>query len=135
MVRDGARLADIALALGIESPSAITMALGDDPDYLAARECSLEMRLEQREAELEGAARTENIARVSCADRLLNHARWRCEREAPHRWGVKQSVTHNMRGNVQVDLGFADALLQNVRTFDQPAAQLPAPPSDDEDEA
>jgi hypothetical protein len=66
------------------TPSAICNQLADDPDYQAAREASLEARMDDRESELEEAT---DMISVSRASKLLSHAAWRAERECPQRWG------------------------------------------------
>ena len=88
-IAQGKRLTDIAHALGYKDHSAIVHRLRDDPAYLQAREIGAEARLDQREADLETASDSVTIAR---ARELMSQARWRCEREFPHRWGAKQSV-------------------------------------------
>ena len=89
-ISQGQRLTDIAHALGYKDHSAIVHRLKDDPEYLVAREVGAEARLEARESDLEAASSSVTVAR---ADRLLGHARWRCEREFPARWGAKQQMT------------------------------------------
>ena len=89
----GEHLKSIADDLGISVP-AISQQLAKDEDYRAAREQSLEARLDQREDEVEASTDMLNLAR---ARELLSHARWRCEREAPHRWGKDSSV------NIQIN--------------------------------
>lgn len=85
----GDYLSDIAVDLGL-SPhaTAISNALSSDPEYQRAREWSLDSRMVRRESELESA----DPASVPRARELLSHARWRAEREAPHRWGQKQQL-------------------------------------------
>jgi len=89
-VRAGKRLIDIAKGLGLTSHAAISLVLSKDPEYQLAREIGAESRLEQRETELEASQDPLTLAR---ARELLSHARWRAEREFPHRWGQKQEVT------------------------------------------
>mgnify|MGYP001605672671 CR=1 FL=1 len=93
----GQRLTDIAASLGLKTHSAIVNRLGNDPEYIIARETGAEARLEARERDLEGAMESVTVAR---ADKLLGHARWRCEREFPHRWGAKQQLTVEHRVTV-----------------------------------
>lgn len=80
---DGKRLSDIARQLGV-SHQALSAPLQDDPDYLAAMDASLDVRMDQREDELESAQDQLAVAR---ARELLSHARFRAERLAPARWG------------------------------------------------
>lgn len=120
MVRAGLRTGDIALTLGLQSPHAISMALSDDPEYQAAGRIGEALRLEALEEQLARAADSVSVTR---ADRLINHQHWRMERRFPDQWGAKQSVTHSVAGNVQVDMGFAGDILQARRVF----TELPAP--------
>ena len=85
-VAAGEKLRDIGKSYGVTA-NAITNVLVDDPDYQLARVSGLESRLDQREHELE---ESNDQVSVSRARELLSHARWRCEREAPHKWGAKQ---------------------------------------------
>ena len=91
-VATGAYLRDIAKKFGT-SPGRISDNLKADPQYLQAREVALEIRLEDREQALETAPPL--MAEISRATALLRQANWRCEREAPHRWGAKQEITHH----------------------------------------
>ena len=89
-VAAGHRLADIAKDLGLAGKGqAISNQLANDPEYQSARESGLAARLDQRESEMEVADR-EDVPR---ARELLNHARWRAERECPRRWGAKQEIS------------------------------------------
>lgn len=92
-IATGARLVDLAQQFGYSSPSAIYNRLRDDPEYHVAREIGNDMRMEIREKELESADDSVKVAR---ARELLSHARWRAEREHPHRWGQRthQTVEH-----------------------------------------
>lgn len=109
----GERLTDIATSLGFADHSAIIHRLKGDPQYMVAREVGTEARMENRERELE---RAEESVTVTRADRLLNHARWKAEREFPHRWGQKQEVTHNHQVTVSAGLvGRAGDLLERMR--------------------
>ena len=88
-VAAGHYLAQIAHSLGLAGKGqAISNALANDPEYQAAREMGLESKLATREAQLEE-SEPQNVPR---ARELLSHARWRAEREAPHRWGAKQQM-------------------------------------------
>ena len=94
-MRQGHRLVDIAKDMGFSSHASISMRLKDDPDYQAAKLDSLAQVLDQRERELEAA--TDNVT-LTRADRLLNHARWRAEREGAAIWGARQETTITHRG-------------------------------------
>ena len=84
-VAAGETVYNIGKSLGVKGRQAISNVLANDPEYIAAKEMGLDMRLGSREEELEHAA-PESVPR---ARELLSHARWRAEREAPHRWGAK----------------------------------------------
>lgn len=86
----GRYLKDIAAELGV-SHAAISQYLATDPDYVKAREIGAGEKIEARERELEVAPDALTLAR---ARELLSHARWRAEREFPHRWGQRQEITH-----------------------------------------
>jgi len=103
-VATGAYLVDIAAQFGIQPP-AISKHLAADPEYQAAREIALEVRLEQREAELETAPGT--APEISRASALVRQAQWRCEREAPHRWGQRTQLT------VEIGPDLADVLRES----------------------
>ena len=117
-VASGEYLASSAQSLGLAGKGqAISNVLAEDPDYQAARETGLEAKMAARESELELA----EPATVPRARELLSHQRWRCEREAPHRWGQKGTVI-----NLQVNVGpaasldgLADNLLGAVRIIEQ----------------
>jgi hypothetical protein len=93
----GAKLSDIAAAFGVQAP-AISKHLSSDPDYQAARETAAQLRLEQREAELEKAPPA--MAEISRASQLLSHQRWRCEREFPQRWAQRTHTTVEIVGDL-----------------------------------
>jgi hypothetical protein len=103
-VARGIKLADIAQGLGLAGKGqAIANALASDPEYMAAREDGLAERMDLRERQLECAEKDD----VPRARELLNHARWRCEREAPKRWGAKQQLDVN--NSVTVVLAASDS--------------------------
>ena len=85
-VAAGEKLRDIGKSYGV-TQAALCNVLVNDPDYQLARVSGLESRLDQREHELE---QSNDQVSVSRSRELLAHARWRCEREAPHKWGAKQ---------------------------------------------
>ena len=98
-VAQGEYLATIATSLGLSrNAKAISNALAADPEYQAAREIGLEAKLATREETLESAAPLD----VPRARELLSHARWRAEREAPHRWGPKQEIKSDSTITIQV---------------------------------
>lgn len=95
----GERLADIGRSLGVSAP-AISKQLVDDPDYVMARQSSLDARMALREGELEAA---ETMIDVNKSSALLRHAMWRAEREAPSLWGQKSEVSHGVQISVTVN--------------------------------
>jgi hypothetical protein len=103
-VAQGVKLQELAQCLGLAGKGqAIANALSDDPEYIAAREEGLAERMELRELQLESAS-SQDVPR---ARELLSHARWRCEREAPKRWGAKQQLDVN--NSVTVVLAASDS--------------------------
>jgi hypothetical protein len=103
-VAQGVKLQELAQGLGLAGKGqAIANALSDDPEYQAAREEGLAERMELRELQLESAPPPD----VPRARELLSHARWRCEREAPKRWGAKQQLDVN--NSVTVVLAASDS--------------------------
>lgn len=92
----GLPIAEIARRFNVQAP-AISKHLANDPEYRAARETAAELRLDEREHELEKCPSI--MTEISRAGTLLSHQRWRCEREFPHRWGQHSTVS------VTVDLG------------------------------
>lgn len=124
-VADGVRLVDICQALGLKGVGqSISDALASDPEYQAAREAGLEARMDLRERELETC---QSLPDVSRAKELLSHARWRAEREAPRRWGAKQTeITINTGVTMDAALGqSAMALLDRMRTVSDSPPALP----------
>jgi hypothetical protein len=95
----GLSLRKIADEYGV-SDVAILQRARKHPSYRDQLEVGLELRMDNREVELESAK--DNVS-VTRADRLLNHARWLAERSCPQRWGQKQEVTHG--AGVQINIG------------------------------
>lgn len=114
----GQRLSDIAQGLGI-SHQAISKQLKDDDDYIAAMDASLDVRMDQREDEMEGANDQVAVAR---ARELLSHARFRAERLAPKRWG---KVETNQQVNLNLNLSnstlsrMSDLIPDTINTIKQ----------------
>ena len=107
-VAAGEYLASIAKDLGVAGKGqAISNVLASDPEYQAARETGLEAKLARREADLEVA----DPATVPRARELLSHARWRAEREAPHRWGQTNKLQIEQVGDRADSLRAAKARL------------------------
>lgn len=102
-VSKGVRLDDIIASLNLNiTKGAITHAIGDDPEYQAARLDGLASRLDNRETELEGAQDQLNLAR---ARELLSHARWRCETEGRSIWGKQSAINVQAQdGKVSITL-------------------------------
>lgn len=98
-VENGVHLSVIAKSVGI-TKGAISQQLADDKEYQAARMLGLQVRLEQRETEIEQAPDMLNLAR---AKELLSQARWRCETEGKAIWS-KQQTTINVQINQVADI-------------------------------
>jgi hypothetical protein len=99
----GELLTDIAKDYGLTG-QAISNRLSDDPEYKAAREASLECRMDNKERDLEVLALDPDVslARIAIQRELLSHARWRAERECKARWG-KESQVININTNASVE--------------------------------
>ncbi len=93
-VREGVALRLIADGLNV-TPAAISQHLASDPEYRQAREHGAEIRLEDKYQEIDAADDTLKLARAREGFRA---AAWFAEREFPHRWGVKQELTHVASG-------------------------------------
>ena len=106
-VAQGHRLTDIAQSLGVTQP-ALSKQLAHDPDYTEARESGLQARMEQWEGELETIGPDSPQVMLARARELLSHARWRAEREAPHRWGQRN------QSHVDVRVGVSDRLSNDL---------------------
>ena len=110
----GNRITDIAASLGITQP-AISNIIRRDPEFLYAKELGLEVTLDRWEREIEQIGPDSPAVMLARAERGLNQARWRAEREAPHRWGAKQQVQvshqHSVDDRLQASL---DKLLGRV---------------------
>ena len=107
-VANGEMLQVIAQRLGIAAPN-ISKHLADDPEYRKAREIGAELRLHLAYTRMDECAEGElvesetgekvlveskgNLARAREA--AFRAAAWFAEREFPHRWGQKQTVTVN----------------------------------------
>ena len=63
----------------------------DSVTWQQAKEHAIEARLERTLAEMESAPDMLTLARSRESARLWC---WRAEREHPHRWGVRQQITH-----------------------------------------
>ncbi len=120
-VAAGDKLIDIAKDLGLSTHAAISKALAKDPDYLIARETGAEARLETRESELEEASDSVTVARTR---ELLSHARWRCEREFPDRWGTRPTIVINQ--NLALDQSSVSSIAQILEERPKNAINPPA---------
>lgn len=100
----GKSLAAIAREYGVRD-TAILRRAQKYPEYREALQIGVELRMDQREAELEAAQ--DNVS-VTRADRLLGHARWIAERACPERFGGKGT-------NVQINIstGSIDQVLSS----------------------
>jgi transposase-like protein len=91
----GRSLRSIADQYGVHDTAVLRRAQKHE-QYREMREIGSELRMDEREFELECAR--DNVS-VTRADRLLGHARWLAERSCPDRWGAKPSG-----GNVNVQV-------------------------------
>ena len=89
-IAQGEYMKDIAASLNV-SPAAISQVLAKDPDYSAARECGIKVKLEKYQGDIDTAPDALNLARAREAFRAQS---WIAERECPSRWGNKQEITH-----------------------------------------
>ncbi len=98
-IASGELAVKVAESLGVHK-SAISHAFEADAEYAKARELGMSVRLEMGEQAIEDAGDDLNLARV----REIQQRRreWRAEREFPHRWGQRSTVTVE-----HVDLGDA----------------------------
>lgn len=84
------------------SDVAILRRVEDDPNYKPYRRIGLQLRMGQREQELESAA--DNVS-VTRADRLLGHARWLAERLDSETFGQKSHMTADLNVSVTIARG------------------------------
>ena len=117
-VAKGMSLQAIATLYGVSDVAILNRAT-QYPEYRLSLKIGSQLRMEQREAQLEAA--TDNVS-VTRADRLLGHARWIAERACPEAWGQKQQV--------QVDAAISISIVKSGRIIeatDNQSAALPAP--------
>ena len=93
-IQQGHRITDIAKSLGVSQP-AISQVLAHDPEFIAARECGANARMEFWEGQTEAISPDDAPVMLARAREMLSHSRWRAEREFPHRWGAKQQIEHS----------------------------------------
>ena len=94
-IANGAITQRLAAELGVHH-SSLYRQLAQHPEYMAARECGMEARLDSAE-----------VAVMEADECTLPRARehwrvvtWRAEREHPHRWGQKNSLQIEIVGDL-----------------------------------
>lgn len=94
-IANGEHVAHIAREYGA-TPAGLLWHLQKIPDYQAAREIGMEMRLDQGLERIEKAADAEDLNLARVAEIQLRRTEWRAEREMPHRWGQRthQTIEH-----------------------------------------
>ena len=116
-VQEGRSMLSLAKEYGV-SDNAIWKRVKQHPEYKTALETGIELRMDLREEQLEGAATNVDVTR---ADRLLGHARWLAERTAPQRFGQINKLAGADGGPIQVQIvRFGDTIEGEV--VDQPIA-------------
>ena len=89
-ISTGKSLKSVADEYGV-SDVAVLNRVTEYPEYSIASKVGARLRMDMREAELEGA---DNNVSVTRADRLLGHSRWVLER-LDSRYNLKQQVEHS----------------------------------------
>lgn len=87
----GLRLPDISKQLSI-TPQAISKQLKDDPDYQAALETCLDVRMCKYEDQLADKDATPAMVDIARVSKLLAHSEFRASVECPKRWGKNADV-------------------------------------------
>ena len=113
----GEQLPTIAKDLGITA-SAISHALSKDTDYIDAIVLQLDVRMRQREEEVESATDMFSLAR---AKELLRHSEFRASTEARSRWGNKDIPVININTGNQVDTILAEKITDILKAIDHQA--------------
>ena len=99
-VQAGRSMLSLAKQYGV-TDNAIWKRVKQHPDYKDSLETGIELRMDLREQQLEGAPTNVDVTR---ADRLLGHARWLAERTAPQRFGQINKLTGADGGPIQVEI-------------------------------
>jgi transcriptional regulator with XRE-family HTH domain len=107
---NGEFVTKIAESMGVER-STLSQILRNDPEYVAAREAGVEIRLDQGLEKLEEAGDDINLARAR--EIALRRLEWRAEREFPARWGQKTETKVDATLKVEVVRFGAEAVQQS----------------------
>jgi hypothetical protein len=100
MIGHGQTLQSIGEQLGVSKVAIFYRAM-QHPDYKVKLRTGLELRMNEREKQLEDATdKTEIYKR----DRLLNHARWLAERQLPSDFGAGQKIMGADGGQLTVEV-------------------------------
>jgi len=91
-IANGAFLKDLSAKTGIDKRR-LSEQLRKHPDYKIAKECAIEVQLDNAQNDINNASDALDIAR---ARERFKAAAWRAEREMPHRWSAQQTVTHEV---------------------------------------
>lgn len=100
-IAQGQYAAHIAKELGV-SHQALYQRLAKNPRYQLTREIGTDVRLAKLEQDIAQIPDDAAPLALARARELLSHARWRAEREFPHRWGAKQQL--DLQGNISVTI-------------------------------
>lgn len=82
------------------TPAALLYHLRSIPDYQAAREIGMEMRLDDGLEQIRGAANAGDLNLARVAEIHLRRTEWRAEREMAHRWGQRTHTTVEHTGDL-----------------------------------
>lgn len=88
------------------------------PDYQAAKECAIEVQLDDAQLALRLAREPADIAR---AREMFRAAAWRAEREFPSRWGQKVESKQDLSISVRVNVLGAEGRLIEGQSVAIPA--------------
>ena len=99
-ISDGAFLRDLAQETGLDKRR-LSERLRKHPDYQAAKECAIEVQLDDAQLALRLAREPADIAR---AREMFRAAAWRAEREFPSRWGQKVESKQDLSISVRVNV-------------------------------
>ena len=123
-VQAGEYVTKISREFGM-SASTICERLRADPEYQAARETGMEVRLEKSLESIEAAGDDLNLARAR--EIQARRTEWRAEREFPHRWGAKQELTlHGGAPALQITIVQSHPSNNLPALECEPVASLPA---------
>lgn len=116
-ISDGAFLRDLAQETGLDKRR-LSERLRKHPDYQAAKECAIEVQLDDAQLALRLAREPADIAR---AREMFRAAAWRAEREFPSRWGQKVESKQDLSISVRVNVLGAEGRLIEGQSVAIPA--------------